>query len=94
MRNVFITGASGCIGHYVVATLIERSPDHLFLLLRDPSKLKFQPDRDRVTIIPGNLEGIDEHADLLKRMDAVVHLATAWGHPSVDVEATLQLLNL
>lgn len=62
--------------------------------MRDPNKLQFQPARDRVTIIPGNLEGINEHADLLKRMDAVVHLATAWGHPNIDVEATLDLFNL
>ncbi|MEM9153730.1 MAG: NAD(P)-dependent oxidoreductase [Cyanobacteria bacterium P01_F01_bin.33] len=94
MRNIFITGASGCIGHYVVATLIERSPDHLFLLMRDPTKLKFQPNRDRITILPGSLERIGDHADLLKRMDAVVHLATAWGDPKVDVDGTLTLFEL
>lgn len=94
LRNVFITGASGCIGHYVVATSLARSPDRLFLLLRDPAKLKFQPDRDRVTLLPGSLETIADHADLLKRMDAVVHLATAWGDPKVDVDGTLELFNL
>ncbi|MEO1132414.1 MAG: NAD(P)-dependent oxidoreductase [Cyanobacteria bacterium J06639_1] len=94
MRNIFITGASGCIGHYVVATSIERSSDRLFLLMRDPTKLQFRPDPERVTIVPGDLENIIKHSDLLRRMDAVVHLATAWGHPNVDVEATLQLFNL
>ena len=38
--RIFITGASGCIGHYLVETLIENTDHELFLMMRNPAKLR------------------------------------------------------
>ena len=44
-QRIFITGASGCIGHYVLESLIDQSEHELFLLLRDPNKLQIDITR-------------------------------------------------
>jgi nucleoside-diphosphate-sugar epimerase len=98
-QRIFITGASGCIGHYIVDELLKTTPHHLFLLLRDPSRLRLrQIDPDRVTILPGNLYDIEQFADVLQSMDTVILVATAWGGDDVaydiNVLKTLQLLKL
>ena len=98
MRNVFITGASGCIGHYLVEALATEPDLHLYLLLRDPKKLRLDLDPSRITLLKGDLLKIEQQSDLLKRMDYVVHLAAAWGGPdlaqAVNVTKTLALFDL
>ncbi|MDE5120331.1 MAG: SDR family oxidoreductase, partial [Trichodesmium sp. St19_bin1] len=39
-KRIFITGASGCIGHYIVEFLIQNTHHELYLLVRNPDKLK------------------------------------------------------
>jgi nucleoside-diphosphate-sugar epimerase len=41
MKRIFITGASGCIGHYMTEALIQNTNHELYLLVRNPDKLKF-----------------------------------------------------
>ena len=101
MRNVFITGASGCIGHYVVEALLSEPDLHLYLLLRNPGKLLLHwtdINSGRLTIVEGDLLKIEQHEQLLKQMDIVVHLAAAWGGDdfsrAVNVTKTLELFNL
>lgn len=96
MPSVFITGASGCVGHYLVDAL---SPDYdLHLLVRNPSKLRFDPaERSNIHIVQDDLANIAAHADLLKQMDMCVHVATAWGGAAswdVNVKGTHELLSL
>jgi nucleoside-diphosphate-sugar epimerase len=95
MKDVFVTGASGCVGHYVVDALLERGDCRLHLLVRDPAKLKLPEGcDDRVVIIQDDLINIDAHAERLSRMDAVVHLATAWGEAiayDINVESTVKM---
>ncbi|MGK7906986.1 MAG: NAD-dependent epimerase/dehydratase family protein [Synechococcus sp.] len=97
MRNVFITGASGCIGHYVVEALAAEPDLHLYLLLRNPDKLQLKINRDRITIIQGDLLQIEQQADVLKQMDYLIHLAAAWGGEefsrAVNVTQSLALFN-
>ncbi|NJK53172.1 MAG: NAD(P)-dependent oxidoreductase, partial [Leptolyngbyaceae cyanobacterium SU_3_3] len=40
-KRIFVTGASGCIGHYIAETLIQETEHELFLMVRNPDKLKF-----------------------------------------------------
>ncbi|GAB4214487.1 MAG: NAD(P)-dependent oxidoreductase [Synechococcales cyanobacterium] len=100
MLAVFVTGASGCVGHYVVSHLSTLPDVHVYALVRDPAKLSATIDRQRVTVIPGDLEQIEHQADLLSRMDVVVHIATAWGDDErawrinvTQTEILLRLLN-
>lgn len=97
MKDIFITGGSGCVGHYVVEALLNRGDCRLHLLVRDPAKFQFPLPADRVEIIRDDLLNIEAHAERLARMDAVVHLATAWGQAiayDVNVEATVKLAGL
>lgn len=94
-----MTGASGCLGHYLVETLIQETNHDLFLLVRNPDKLKVDCTvRPGVTVLQGNMQDIEQFSDLLKSIDCAILTATAWGGPQevyeVNVVKTLRLLNL
>ena len=97
-QRIFVTGASGCIGHYLVETLIRDTQHELFLLVRDPNKLKIDVTlRSGITVIESDLCNIEQHRDLLQTIDCAVLAATAWGGESVqevNVVRTLQLLSM
>ncbi len=97
-KRIFVTGASGCVGHYLSEQLINETEHELFLLVRNPDKLKiktnFRPD---VTVLQGDMLEIEKFADLLKTIDVAVLTATAWGGDNVfkiNVDKTLELMNL
>jgi len=96
-RKIFVTGISGCVGHYLFDRLLDENRYHLHLLVRDPRRLRFDlRRRDRVEVIVDGLEHIERHGDLLQEMDAVVHLAARWGGPNtfvVNLERTLSLFS-
>ncbi|MDJ1181691.1 NAD-dependent epimerase/dehydratase family protein [Roseofilum casamattae] len=98
-KRIFMTGASGCIGHYIADALIQHTSDELFLLVRTPEKLQFDYEsRPGVTILQGDLRQIGQHAELLKTVDVAILAATAWGGPGevfdVNVVKTLELIRL
>ena len=41
LEKVFITGGSGCVGHYVIDQLLENPKLELHLMVRDPERLQF-----------------------------------------------------
>ncbi|MBR8829796.1 MAG: hypothetical protein N5P05_001249 [Chroococcopsis gigantea SAG 12.99] len=97
MKKIFITGVSGCIGHYVVEELIDRTDHELYLLLRNPDKLQFDyHDNPRIHILLGDMEGIHKHKDILKTMNVAILIATSWGGVEesylINVTKTLELI--
>ncbi len=95
--NVFITGISGCVGHYVFDALAENPDLHLYLLVRDPARLRFDPHRPNVTLVTGDARNLSSQADLLATMDAIVHIAAGWGESAayeVNREATFAMLDM
>ena len=97
MKRIFLTGVSGCIGHYVAETLIENTEHELFLLVRNPAKLRFNIEsRPNIHILPGDLREIEKYDDLLKTIDTAVLIATSWGDPTetyeINVVKTLALM--
>jgi nucleoside-diphosphate-sugar epimerase len=98
-KRIFVTGASGCIGHYLAELLIQKTDHDLFFLVRDPTKLKFNCNsRPGVTMIQGDLREIERVGRLLKTIDCAVLTATAWGGAEetydTNVTKTIRLLNL
>ena len=73
-----MTGAAGCVGHYVVEALLEDPGNQLHLLLRDPGKLRADLLL-RATVHIGDLAKPETFLPLLQDMDAAILLATAWG---------------
>jgi CDP-glucose 4,6-dehydratase len=77
-RNVFVTGATGLLGSWLVQDLVERSAN-VICLVRDwvpASKLFSSRLQDRVTLVPGELE---DYQRLLRaineyEIDCVFHL--------------------
>ncbi|BAU67114.1 NAD-dependent epimerase/dehydratase [Stanieria sp. NIES-3757] len=100
MKRIFITGASGCIGHYITERLIQETNHELFLLVRNPDKLKFDYQaRSRIHILQGDLQEIEKYRDLLSnQINIAILIATAWGGAKesydINVMKTLALLNM
>jgi nucleoside-diphosphate-sugar epimerase len=96
--RIFITGASGCIGHYIVDLLIKNTEHELFLLVRNRAKLKFDDRvREGIHIIEGDLANVLEHQNLLKTINVAILVATCWGGEKesyqINVEANLNIIN-
>lgn len=96
--RILITGASGCIGHYICEALIQETDHELYLLVRNPNKLQVNTQyRPGITVLQGDMKEIEQKADLLKTIDTAVLTATSWGGEDifdVNVNKTLELLNL
>jgi len=97
--RILITGASGCVGQYTAAWLLEHSNAELLLWLRDPSKLTAIPhDHPRISLLVGDLRDSERFAAELSTVNRVIHTATAWGDPErahqVNVVAVKTMLNL
>ena len=99
MKRIFITGASGCIGHYMTEALIQNTDLELYLLVRNPDKLQFDyRSRPGIHILVGDLSRIEEYSDLLKDINIAILAATAWGGKdetyNINVAKTLALIDL
>ncbi|WNZ23084.1 NAD(P)-dependent oxidoreductase [Leptolyngbya sp. NK1-12] len=99
MKRIFMTGASGCIGHYIADLLIQQTPHDLFFFVRDPQKLKFDYNaRPGITLIQGDMQDIERVERLLKTIDCAILTATAWGGAEetydTNVTKTIRLMNL
>jgi nucleoside-diphosphate-sugar epimerase len=94
-----MTGASGCIGHYILELLLQVERYELFLLLRNPSKLQLPVQSNpRVQVLQGSLSDIEQYADLLKTIDIAILTAAAWGGDQdvmdINVNCNLKLMSL
>ncbi|MEM9245748.1 MAG: NAD(P)-dependent oxidoreductase [Cyanobacteria bacterium P01_F01_bin.153] len=96
-KRIFITGASGCIGHYIVEALSKNPNYHLDLLLRTPEKLNPKlANLPNVHLHQGNLREIRHYADLLKQADVAIPIATCWGGSDafdINVVKNIELIN-
>ena len=99
MKRIFLTGASGCIGHYLAEALIQETEHELFFLVRNPDKLKIDcKARPGIHVLPGNLRDIEQYSQLLKTIDVAILAATIWGGEAesyeINVVKTLRLMEL
>lgn len=96
MDKLFLTGASGCVGHYLMDELVGKY--ELYILIRNPSKMLFDPTKlPNVHLIHGDLNNIAAQAELLSQMDYCVHVATSWGGEAaeqINVKKTHELFSL
>ncbi|VEP13441.1 NAD dependent epimerase/dehydratase family protein [Hyella patelloides LEGE 07179] len=100
MKKIFITGASGCIGHYIVESLLQDTNHYLYLLVRNTDKLQFEWENNpRIEVLSGNLKDIEEYSDLLlKEINIAILAATSWGGTAesydINVVKTLALIDM
>lgn len=98
-QRIFITGASGCIGQYVVDVLVQHTQHELFLLVRNPDKLRVNCSmRSGIHVLQGDLQHIEQFSDVLKTIDTAILTAAAWGDAAltfdINVNKTLALIDL
>jgi nucleoside-diphosphate-sugar epimerase len=97
-KRILVTGASGCIGHYITEALIENTSHELYLLVRNRAKLQVDTQvRSGINVIEGDMAKIHLLADLLPTIDTAVLTATAWGGEQtfdVNVSKTLELIKM
>lgn len=97
-KKVFITGASGCVGHYLIEMLLAKTDYELYLLVRDRRKLQIDlRDRPNVHIIEDSMQNIGQHHDLLRTMEFVVSTAAGWGGEEafvVNRDKTIELFSM
>lgn len=78
--RIFITGASGCVGSYLVDELLKYPQYHLTLLVRAPNKIRTDiATHPNVTIIDSDLLNLKRYTKDLKETDYLFHIATVWG---------------
>lgn len=99
MKKVLVTGASGCIGHYITENLIQQTNHELYLLVRTPEKLKIDCTvRPGIHVIQGDMTEIENYSELIKNIDVAVLTATAWGGTKavsdVNVNKTILLMKM
>jgi nucleoside-diphosphate-sugar epimerase len=94
-KRIFVTGASGCIGHYIIEALIQETEHELFLMVRTPDKFKFDVHtRPGVTVLQSGMQEIEQHRELLKTIDCAILAATDWGTEAVNEVNILNNLQL
>ena len=97
MKTVLLTGATGCVGHHVAEALLEAGGWRIEALVRDPARFRWAAPPDRLAFRTGDAADLPAAAAAFAHLDAIVHLATAWGDPiayPVNVDATLALARL
>lgn len=100
MKRILITGASGCIGHYLVESLLKDTDHDLYLLIRNSHKIPpTWQDHPRIQVLLGDLKNISDYSDLLlKEINVAILAATSWGGTvesyDINVVKTLALINM
>ncbi|EAM48862.1 NAD-dependent epimerase/dehydratase family protein [Crocosphaera watsonii WH 8501] len=99
MKRIFITGSSGCIGHYMAEALIQETNHELYFLVRNHHKLQFNyQSRPNVHLMIGDLQNIEKFSDFLKTVNVAILAATSWGGINesfeINVTKTLGLMKL
>ena len=97
-KRIFITGGSGCVGHYLADALIHQTDHELFFLVRHPHKLRFDGAyRPGVQVLTGDVRDESVYAALLPSVQVAILLATQWGGEgtfAVNVDANLRIMQL
>lgn len=98
-KRIFITGASGCIGHYIAEALIQETDYDLYLMVRNPDKLRVDLEaRPGINLVQADMREIDKLAEVLETMDVAILTATAWGGAQevfdINVLKTIRLMEL
>lgn len=95
MKKIFITGASGCVGHYLVDELSANPDYQLYLMVRTPAKLRADlRAKKNITIVQDDISSIKNQTALIKEMDFIIHALANWGAHENNLEHSLDFFKL
>jgi UDP-glucose 4-epimerase len=98
MMKIFMTGATGFIGHHVAKLFLDKGHS-LRILARNPGRVPSLAKHPRVEVVEGDLGTLGCTQLGLEACDACVHLALGWGETPLtmlhnDTLATVTLLEM
>lgn len=91
--RIFVTGATGCVGSYLVRAVLERTGHEVILNVRNAARLPPEVRANpRVTVVESDLRALGTLAPSLAGVDAAILVATSWG--GADATAVIRDANL
>ncbi len=94
-KRILVTGASGCLGHYIIDEFMNNTDHELVLIVRRPEILHLKESRPgRVSVIKADLAAPDFNPRILGTVNTAVLAAACWGGPDtvpVNVKANRRL---
>jgi nucleoside-diphosphate-sugar epimerase len=85
-ESIFLTGATGCVGSYILKELLTHTTALIYVFVRDPTKLPHvMRQHERVRILVGTLETIEYFRYELSQSHVLIHAAVVWGGESTFV---------
>ena len=98
LNAVFLTGATGCVGRYILMQLLEQRIDLIYLLVRNPLRLpESLRNHVRIRILIGSLENIECFSHELAQVQVLIHAAVTWGGEATfaaNVDAVFAMIRL
>jgi len=80
--RILLTGATGCVGSYLLKALVQKPASEIITWVREPQKLPAWAHREpRIEIWSGGLAAVSCYTQQLAQIDCLIHVATAWGGP-------------
>jgi UDP-glucose 4-epimerase len=84
MMRIYITGGTGFIGSYIVKALSEKK-HQVIVLARDTKKVPALAKLSGVTIVKAPMQDMKTIKKIIKKPDAVIHVALCWGDTGPDM---------
>jgi len=79
--TLLITGASGCVGHYITEQLVASQAYDIHLFIRPSSRLWWDPSaHEHVTVHYGNMDDLSGLRDLMPHIEYIMHVFTDWSN--------------
>ncbi len=85
-QKILITGAGGCVGHYLMDHLLKDANYEIYLLLRSPEKVNYNIKDKNIHIIKDDFSNIQNHTEIINKMDVAIHMLADWGGTNGNYE--------
>lgn len=95
LKQILLTGATGCLGSYLLAELLAQTDCQITVWVRQPGRLwPAWQAHPRVRVLAGDLRVLPADPGVFSGFDALIHPAVVWGGPdtfAVNLRATRRL---
>lgn len=71
--KIFVTGATGFVGHHLVEKILQEQKDIVYCFVRDEKKFSFG-DNPRIKILQGDSESIEQYTAIIQSCEIIFHI--------------------
>jgi nucleoside-diphosphate-sugar epimerase len=94
-KRVLLTGATGCVGRYLLNELLTETAHEVVIVAREPARLPdLRAASDRVKVVQADVANVAAYKGRLGPIDSAILVAASWGGPeteAVNLTANLAL---